>query len=295
MESLFRKTRLAPTPSGFLHLGNAFSFALTAAIADKTGARMLLRIDDMDRERLNEAYVQDIFDTLSFLQIPFDEGPETVADFENNYSQLRRLPLYHSALQQLKDDGLVYACSCSRTKIARASINGAYPGTCRHKGIPLDADNVSWRLRTAPDKLLSVKTLAGEAIQSTMPAELSDFVVRKKDGYPAYQLCSLIDDLHFGIDLVVRGQDLWASTLAQLYLAELLGKTDFLTTTFHHHLLLSDNGLRKLSKSAGDTSIRYLRQQGFSAEDIYLLISKQLTTETPFKSWKDFTALIPPK
>jgi len=293
MESLFKKTRLAPTPSGFLHLGNIFSFALTAAIANKTGAHMLLRIDDMDRERLDEAYVQDIFDMLSFLQIPFDEGPKTVADFENNYSQLHRLSLYNSALQQLKDEGQVYACACSRTQIARDSINGAYPGTCRHKGLPLDADKVSWRLRTAPDKIISIKTLAGETIQSTLPAEMSDLVVRKKDGYPAYQVCSLLDDLRFGVDLVVRGQDLWASTLAQLYLAELLGKTDFLNTTFHHHLLLSDNGLRKLSKSAGDTSIRYLRQQDLSPEDIYLLISKQLNTETPLRTWKDFSALIP--
>src|SRR5579863_6846848 len=107
----FDKTRIAPTPSGFLHLGNVLSFAITAAIAEKTGAKILLRIDDLDRDRVNREYVEDIFDTLNFLQIPWDEGPRNYKEYESEYSQLYRMDLYQVALQQLKDSGQVFACT----------------------------------------------------------------------------------------------------------------------------------------------------------------------------------------
>ncbi|MES2108653.1 MAG: glutamate--tRNA ligase family protein, partial [Bacteroidota bacterium] len=91
----FHKTRIAPTPSGFLHVGNVLSFSITAALARKTGAKTLLRIDDMDQTRANARYIQNIFDTLNFLEIPWDEGPANADDFEKSYSQVHRLNLYN--------------------------------------------------------------------------------------------------------------------------------------------------------------------------------------------------------
>lgn len=272
----FRRTRLAPTPSGYLHVGNVLSFVLTASMAERTGAAILLRIDDLDRERVEREYVQDVFDTLRFLDIPWQEGPGDVNEYETRYSQVHRMDLYRDALKQLAEEDAVFACTCSRTQVLNASAEGVYPGTCRNKNIPLDTPNASWRLKTDDEKELEVKTLSGSIVKATLPPNMRDFVVRKKDGFPAYQLSSLVDDLHFKIDLIVRGEDLWPSTLAQLYLASVLKHDAFRECTFHHHpLLLSPEG-HKLSKSAGSISIRHYRKEGLAAADVYSSISKML-------------------
>jgi glutamyl-tRNA synthetase len=284
---VFSKTRLAPTPSGFLHLGNVLSFAVTAALAGQTGASLLLRIDDLDRERISPAYVQDIFDTLHFLEIPWEEGPRSVAEYEQTYSQLHRLPLYRQALQQLAAQGLVFACTCSRTEILRVSANGVYPGTCRDKQLPLDTPGACWRLRTVPETLLQVQEWNGAVHEAMLPATMYDFVVKKKDGFPAYQLASLIDDLHWGVDLVVRGEDLRASTLAQLYLASMLGFNRFLSVRFLHHPLLMEKGGTKLSKSAGATSVQYLRKQGWQPPAVFAAIGDMLGIAPPVRSWEE--------
>lgn len=264
----FNKTRIAPTPSGYLHLGNALSFALTASMARKTGAKILLRIDDLDQQRANLDYVQDIFDTLNFLNIPWDEGPRNVDDYQKNWSQLHRMGLYDNALQQLEDEREVFACRCSRSQLQ----GNSYTGTCRNRSLPLDTPGTSWRLYT-DERQLSIKTLNNGLVTATLPNEIKDFIVRKKDDYPAYQLSSLIDDLHFGVDLVVRGADLYPSTIAQHYLADVLRHTAFNNITFHHHPLIMDGGA-KLSKSAGATAIKYLREQGKTATNVYDEICK---------------------
>src|SRR5579872_3767519 len=145
----YNKARIAPTPSGFLHLGNILSFSLTAALAKKCGATILLRIDDLDRERALPVYVRDIFDTLKFLEIPWDEGPTDAGEFYREYSQVHRMQLYREALQQLQDRGAVFACACSRSQVFSAGLDGAYPGTCRDRGLPLSTADSSWRLRTS--------------------------------------------------------------------------------------------------------------------------------------------------
>lgn len=279
----FNKTRIAPTPSGYLHLGNALSFAITAALAKKTGAKILLRIDDLDRARVNKAYVQDIFDTLNFLEIPWDEGPRDFAEYESEYSQVHRMELYQKALEELKESKAVFACTCSRSQIRMNNHDDSYPGTCRDKELSVDTPYASWRLKIAEAAEIAVKSLTGP-IHAMLPEQMHDFVVRKKDKYPAYQLTSVIDDIHFGIDLIVRGEDLWPSTLAQLYLSSVLHYDNFQNTTFHHHALLSETGGKKLSKSAGDTSIKHLREQGKKPKDIYgaiadLLGIKELVTD----------------
>lgn len=258
-----KRTRIAPTPSGFLHLGNVLSFALTAAMARRNGASILLRIDDLDRERVDEEYVEDIFETLNFLGIPWDEGPKDRAEFERQWSQVHRLGMYREALLRLREEGKVFACNCSRSKILRERPDGVYPGTCREKGLSLDAEGCTWRVTTED---------AGFGAEAGLPSEMTDFVVRKKDGYPAYQLTSVIDDLYFGVDLVVRGEDLRASTAAQQWLAGELGRDEFREIQFYHHPLMTGSNGEKLSKSAGATSVHYLRRQGLRPADIFSMI-----------------------
>src|SRR5687768_9291602 len=125
-KSLFHKTRIAPTPSGYLHLGNALSMLVTAEFAKRYGCSILLRIDDIDQQRIRKEYIEDIFDTLKFLGIKWEEGPQTYEDYTNNFSQIKRLDIYNSALEQLKNSGRVFACTCSRSDLR----DGIYPGTC---------------------------------------------------------------------------------------------------------------------------------------------------------------------
>jgi glutamyl/glutaminyl-tRNA synthetase len=283
----FTKTRIAPTPSGYLHLGNALSFALTAALARKAGAKILLRIDDLDQQRVNLDYVQNIFDTLNFLNIPWDEGPRDVDDYKANWSQLHRMELYKDALDQLADQRDVFACKCSRAQLQ----GNVYTGMCRNKSLPLDTPDTAWRLYT-DERELTIKTLNDGPITIRLPDEMKDFIVKKKDDFPAYQLASLLDDIHFGVDLVVRGEDLYPSTIAQHYLAGVLGKPDFKNITFHHHPLLVADGDKKLSKSAGATSIKYSREQGNTAEDVYLEIGKMLGSEKDLRSFENFVSLV---
>lgn len=289
----FVRTRIAPTPSGYLHIGNILSFSLTAGLARRYGASILLRIDDLDRERVAAAFLEDIFETLRFLGLPWDEGPLDVEDFERNWSQVRRLALYEAALERLRGAGAVFACSCSRAQLAGAGGDRGYPGTCRDLGISLDAEGVNWRLRTAG---------RGEPRRKGdwdgLPGEMTDLVVRKKDGFPAYQLTSVVDDIHFGVDLVVRGEDLRASTMAQLYLANVLaaagmeGAAAFGGLRFVHHPLLVAADGEKLSKSAGSTSIQYFRRQGASPADIFMFIARSLGSAEPVRDWAELATLL---
>jgi glutamyl-tRNA synthetase len=285
----FNKTRIAPTPSGFLHLGNVLSFVLTAALAQQTGAKILLRIDDLDRERVKPEYVQDIFDTMNFLEIHWHEGPRNAEEYEKEWSQMHRLGLYRDALNQLERNGHVFACTCSRAQLQAGG--NVYPGTCLHKGLPLDTPQCNLRLVTDSAEIW-MKTYPGQTIANTLPAEMNDFVIRKKDGLPAYQLASVCDDVYFGVDLVVRGLDLWASTLAQLQLASKLGDNTFGDTTFYHHPLLMAAGGQKLSKSAGDTSIKYLRELGKTPADVFTGIAALFGKDERVHTWQQLAALL---
>jgi glutamyl/glutaminyl-tRNA synthetase len=265
-QTSFTRTRIAPTPSGFLHLGNVFSFALTASLARKSGAKILLRIDDLDHQRIQQQYVQDIFDTLIFLDIPWDEGPTRMDANEREWSQMRRMNLYEKALNQLRESGHVFACNCSRTT-DRTDCN------CRDKNLSLDERGNAWRLFT-PESV-------------ALPESMHEFIVKKKDGFPSYQVGCVVDDQHFGVDLIVRGDDLRDSSKAQVYLAELLGYTSFANSTILHHQLLMESANQKLSKSAGSTSIQYLRQQGKSPQNIFELISKTAGCSEPLNHWQN--------
>jgi len=267
----FSFTRIAPTPSGYLHLGNVFSFGLTAAFAKEFGARILLRIDDLDFERVRRAYVDDIFHTLEFLNLPWDEGPRHYTDYNRIYSQIHRKQLYDAALLKLRQQGRVFACECSRSKLLANHSSGIYTGTCRDKGLSLENPAYSWRIDTSG---------------TSLPLSMHYFIVRKRGGFPSYQLASVVDDVYYGIDFIVRGADLWESTQAQLYLAELLGYDSFTRATFYHHPLLRDAACEKLAKSSGATSIQSLREQGQTPEDIFRQVGKLAGLQLLVSNWQ---------
>jgi glutamyl/glutaminyl-tRNA synthetase len=237
------RTRIAPTPSGFLHIGNAFSFLLTEKLANENQLEIVLRIDDGDTDRKRPEYVQDIFDTLSWLGISWQYGPTNQDDFEKNWSQQKRIPLYHAAIEQLIQQHLVWACSCSRKQFMEI-------GFCSCEVKQLDLHQ--------PDTALRMK--AADGIES--------FIVRRRDGIPAYQLSSIVDDLHYGITHIIRGKDLEPSTTIQLFLARKLNLSTFAQIKFVHHLLLHDSDGNKLSKSAAANSIRSMRERGIKASEI---------------------------
>lgn len=285
-------TRYAPTPSGFLHLGNIYSFILTYHLAKRYQAKILLRIDDLDQDRVKQAYIQDIFDCLDFLELPFDLGPRTTKEYESEFSQRHRMALYESALQVLKEKGKVFACECSRSKVDRMHPLGYYTGLCRDKKLPFEGKDNSWRFRADMHQDVTFNELGKGQVHGKLPGILADFIVRRKDGLPAYQLTSAVDDIHFGVDLVVRGKDLWGSTIAQVLLSQSLENNDFSKTLFHHHALLKGPGDQKLSKSAGATSIYHLRKEGKKKEDIFGLIGKMIGLEHLTKL-VDFAELVP--
>lgn len=269
-------SRIAPTPSGLLHVGNASNFLLTWLWMRTLNGKVILRIDDMDQQRVRAAYVEDIFASLEWLGIDYDAGPTGPDDLAATWSQGHRMPLYESALQQLRQTDLVFACQCSRKQIREQSMEGAYPGTCRGKEIPLSQANVAWRLRTPPNKTVSWQDHWLGDISKSIAPSLVDAVIRRKDGWPAYQVCSVMDDLELGITHVVRGQDLLDSTVFQQHLAEQLRPNAFSQIQWVHHPLLTDPAGQKLSKSAGSSSLANMREQGAKPTAVYQFVSQWL-------------------
>ena len=270
------RTRIAPTPSGLLHPGNGLSFVLTWVIARAYGGQVLLRIDDLDKARSRDEYIEDIFYTLEWLGINYDEGPSGVEDFHNNWSQHNRLDHYNSALSVLRENEQLFACDCTRKSIRSIAPDGRYPNTCLHKSLHFEASDVSWRVKP---NILNTQLMLQAWKDTPFAISLKDinaFIIKQKNGFPAYQLASLIDDQLFDINFIVRGKDLWDSTLSQLYLAYLLDHATFLNTTFWHHPLIRDEKGEKLSKSKGAGSLQSWRRSGQTPEKIYNWVIQHL-------------------
>ncbi|MFD1188456.1 glutamate--tRNA ligase family protein [Pontibacter rugosus] len=265
------RTRLAPTPSGYLHLGNVLSFAITWALARQQQGTVILRIDDLDNARFRPEYLQDIFDTLHFAGLDYDEGPANAADFLANYSQHLRLPQYRATLQELVNQGLVYACPCSRKQLATYHISSNH--ACKHTRHPLTLPDTAWRVHIPEHVEIKFEDLLLQTCTIPIAAAIPDFVVQRKEGIPAYQVASLTDDLEMEVNLIVRGEDLITSTAAQLYLAQQLSNRDFVTTAFvHHPVVLEPNG-HKLSKSHASLSIKEMRQNNLSSKGLWSILA----------------------
>ena len=239
--------RIAPTPSGYIHKGNLFNFWLTQEWAARLGKPLLLRIDDLDRERMRDDYVDFLFEALDYFGICWDIGPRNRRELSERWSQWKRLDIYQKLFEQLKQNDRVFACRCSRKDLREAGKVSGCVSNCDQDRFGGDV-SFAWRFReeSAPQ---SWKDFDGD-VQKVGPfPETRQVVLLRRDGVPAYQLASLADDLHFGISHVVRGEDLLSSTAVQMQLAKALGANDFNKIRFFHHPLLQDTKNEKLSKS----------------------------------------------
>jgi glutamyl-tRNA synthetase len=271
------KTRLAPTPSGFLHLGNLLVFVCSWRLARANQGSLLLRIDDLDAARKRTAYVEDIFESLHWLGIDWDEGPRNLTDFEQNWSQFHRLGLANQLLEELRKKNLLYSCNCSRTQLeSLAKFN--QPHYCREKKDFQTVQGYAWRIRLPENCQITLHDHQQGQCNIDLNAHMPDFVVRRKDGLPAYQIASLSDDLQFGINSIVRGLDLLPSSAAQLFLAEQLGISTFSTTHWWHLPLVTDAFGNKLSKSNHARPVADLRKAGKNPEVLWTKIDALLAS-----------------
>jgi glutamyl-tRNA synthetase len=258
--------RLAPSPTGALHLGNARSFLIAWLSARSQGGRVILRVEDIDSPRVKPESVQQIDDDFRWLGFDWDGGP---------YVQTARLQLYEAALDELRRRELVYPCTCTRSDIERAASaphleheGPVYPGTCKFRSasdaVALVDRPFAWRVRTDNRELTWNDGFRGR--QSLDVG--GDFVVWKSKTpiagpTPAYQLAVVVDDAAMAVTEVVRGDDLVPSTPRQLLLYQLLGRTP--PSFYHVPLVVGPDG-RRLAKRHGDTRLSTLRAQGISAE-----------------------------
>ncbi len=267
------RSRIAPTPSGLLHLGNAVNFVLTWLMVRKAGGTLRLRIDDADCLRTRPEYLEDIFRQLDWLEISWDEGPSGPDDFRRRFSQQLRLERYREFLAELRRLGHLYPCSCSRRMIRSLAPEGVYPGFCRERSVGSGASWVGQALRV---RVPQGSVLRVEGQEVPLCKAMGDFVLWRKEDLPAYQLVSLVDDLDDRITLIVRGQDLFPSTAAQLFLAKLHGNNFFADAVFCHHPLVCGEDGRKLSKSDGALSLATLREGGCSRALVYGAVARQV-------------------
>lgn len=246
-------TRFAPAPTGFLHLGHVINALYVWGIARAANppGRVLLRIEDHDRTRSRAEYERALLEDLDWLGFAADEP---------FVRQSERGALYEDALAGLRARGLTYACECSRSEIG----SGRYPGTCSAKGLS-ETSGRGIRVRLEPG--VECFTDLSLGAQQQRPAEqCGDLLVRDRHGHWTYQFAAVVDDWLQGVTLIVRGEDLLESTGRQIQLARLLGRA--LSPDFFHHSLLMKTPAQKLSKSDGDTGIRDLRVQGWTARDV---------------------------
>ena len=254
-------TRFAPAPTGHLHLGHVVNALHVWGAADARDGRVLLRIEDHDRQRSRSEFETAILEDLNWLGFQHD-APLV--------RQSERDALYWKALQPLIDRELVYGCSCSRADLVTGFWSRdpgselRYPNTCRDRDIPL-TDDVGWRLRIEPGLESFFDEIGGPQVQDPS-AQCGDLLLRDRLGNWTYQYAVTVDDHLQQITDVIRGIDLLASTGRQIRLARLLGRSAM--PRFAHHGLVMKSDTEKLSKSDGDTGVRQLRAAGWSAEAV---------------------------
>ena len=247
-------TRFAPSPTGYLHLGHIVNAIYTWGIARALGGRVLLRLEDHDRIRTRAEYEAALLEDLDWLGFEADEGRRPLI------RQSDTPEIYRDTLDSLKRTMHVYACECSRTDIG----GERYVGRCRNRGLAERPDR-GVRVQFDETTVRAFDVLAGP-LEQTPAEQCGDLLLRDRDGNWTYQYAVTVDDLRQGVTLVIRGDDLLASTGRQVLLGRMLGRATpplFL----HHPLIIGPHG-EKLSKSAGDTGVRELRAKGLGPADV---------------------------
>ena len=265
------RTRFAPAPTGYLHLGHLVNALHVWGLARAFGGHVILRIEDHDRTRCRPEYETALLDDLEWLGFVPDHGD--IAQFRLGATPGRQSDngaAYDAALTRLGDMQRVYACTCSRRDILAiagptvAGEEAAYPGTCRHNR--QSPDGTRARRVVLDDGEVRFEDLALGPQQQIPSHDCGDVLVRDRLGHPTYQFAVVVDDLKQGIDVVIRGEDLLASTGRQIMLAHSLGRGT--PPLFYHHALIRHADGRKLSKAAHDTSLRELRASGADADSL---------------------------
>ncbi|HWK11503.1 MAG TPA: glutamate--tRNA ligase family protein [Vicinamibacterales bacterium] len=261
-------TRFAPAPTGWLHLGHVLNAEYVWTTARERGGRVLLRIEDHDRERCRPEYERGILDDLDWLGYEPDVFPtDAFRAGRCEGRQSDREDVYREAVERLRQQGVVYACDCTRRAIAEGQTTDGelrYPGTCRDRGLPIQ-DGIGWRVRLDSRIERFVDERLGAQLQNP-EEQCGDVLIRDRHGNWTYQFCVVVDDLRQEIDLVIRGEDLLPSTGRQIALARLLGREH--PPSFLHHPLIMKAPGQKLSKSDRDTAIRDLRRSGLSPAEV---------------------------
>ncbi|MGI6254094.1 MAG: tRNA glutamyl-Q(34) synthetase GluQRS [Acutalibacter sp.] len=266
--------RFAPTPSGYLHLGNLFCSLIAWLAAKSQGGKILLRNEDLDIDRTRPEYFLQAQRDLEALGLFWDEGGDASGPHAP-YDQSHRSGFYTQQLHKLEDLGLVYPCFCSRAQLHAASAPHAsdgepiYAGTCRH----LTPAQVEERSKTrspalrlqVPEETVAFTDLHYGLQEQDLPTGCGDFILRRSDGVFAYQLAVVADDGAMRVTQVVRGRDLLSSTPRQILLYRLLG---YPVPEFGHTPLVLASDGRRLSKRDGDQSLSGLRSRGYTPADV---------------------------
>lgn len=274
-------TRFAPSPTGHLHLGHVYAAKFARDLAVENGTEFLLRFEDIDTTRVREAYYLEIEYDLKWLGLDWNGTP---------LRQTERLPAYAQTLEKLKSLGVVYPCFCTRREIQQeiAAMRGApqegheeplYPGTCRSLSADERAERIStgephcWRLDSAAAAEQTGHVYFTDHIHGHTQVNaglLGDVVLARKDIATSYHIAVVVDDAMQGITDVTRGNDLLPSTHVHCILQNLLGLN---SPRYHHHRLILDEDQKRLAKRDRALSIRSLRKQGKSPEEVLAMIS----------------------
>ena len=269
--------RIAPSPTGYLHVGHAITFWIAQERARAAGGELVLRIEDLDPDRCRPEFRDAIIEDLQWFGIGWDAGPD-VGGPHAPYVQSERVENYRKGWDELRKRGFIYPCSCSRRDVLAAA--GAphgdadeplYPGTCRPApGVVVQADEplgANWRFRVPDGETLEFTD--GRLGRQTAVAgrEFGDFVIWRRDDVPSYQLAVVVDDAAMGVTEVVRGADLLVSTFRQLLIYRALGRE---APSFYHTALVTDTTGRRLAKRDAALSLRALRGTAVTPEELRL-------------------------
>jgi glutamyl/glutaminyl-tRNA synthetase len=266
--------RLAPSPTGLLHLGHARTFWTAAKRAAERGGGLILRNEDLDPQRCLPEFAAAMIEDLQWLGISWGEGPDRGGPF-GPYTQSQRREYYLAAWKQLRDAGMIYPCSCSRKDVAQAAAapnegddEPIYSGKCRSRidaaAYP-DPAGVNWRFRVPDGEEICFTDLHLGPQRMIAGKDFGDFIVWRRDDVPDYQLVAVIDDAAMQITEVVRGSDLLKSTARQILLYRAL---DLSLPDFYHCDLIRDDAGVRLAKRHDTLSIRKLRELGWTPEQV---------------------------